>query len=415
MNRLFTLCVMIIVIITTPGKAISQTPLYKFNSYTLDSGTSNSVGAVYRFANVFTNVDALIKVIGISSGMTLRDIDRTADGYSEAFQPEYKISGVTNGYIDFKITFVTHATSTVVSQPNVSASGLDIDGSSSGSTLLKEYNKIDMGGGTYEYNTYNTQLIIAQSGTAYTATNTTGILFGALVDTAAKEVMYTVSSTNVSSLTYRVGANNQMTGSSNRYASLYFNKFVYQHFPLAISNLLSFNGSAIDKKVNLQWEIGANKYTKVVLEKSNNSSDFNKVSEYVVDVIDGGTKRFSYTDNSISDNVIFYRLKSTSESGHVEYSNILSFRFNTEKDTRLNVFPTIVQSVATVNIAVTEKTTGLLQVTDFSGRTVKQQQLTLNTGSNNITINGFERFLKGNYVVSVRTVTGVLARQIVVQ
>ncbi|MEQ1676595.1 MAG: T9SS type A sorting domain-containing protein [Chitinophagaceae bacterium] len=416
MKHLFTQCVLLLLIVSTPKIASSQLPpLYKFTSNTLDSGSSNSVGAVYRFHSVFTNVDALVKVTDISAGMTLRDIDRTADGYNEAFQPEYKISGLTTGYIDFKITFVTAGTSTITSQAAVAATGLDIDGSSNAGLLLKEFNRIDMGGGTYEYNSYSSQLIISQTGTAFTSNNLTGILFGALVDTSAKEVMYTVTSSNVSSMNFRVGAVNQMAGNSTRYASLYYNNFTYQHYPLSISNLVSFTGSAGNNKVDLKWSLTAIKPASMTLERSTNSSDFYTVSEYNQDAADGNTREYQYTDNNVFSDVVYYRLKSTNLAGHVEYSSILSFRMGKNTKKELTVYPSVIQTSATVNINAAERESALLLVTDISGRTVKQQQVALNSGTNSISVNGFERFLKGHYIISVRTASGIYSRPVIIQ
>lgn len=125
-----------------------------------------------------------------------------------------------------------------------------------------------MGGGSYEFNTYKSEITVSQAGTAITGANYTGNLYGALVDTAAKEVMYTVTHTNVGIMTFRVGSNNQTTGQSTRYASLYYKKFVYQHYPLAISGLMSFDAVAVNNKVKLGWELAADKYSKVVLEKA---------------------------------------------------------------------------------------------------------------------------------------------------
>jgi len=416
MKHFFTLGVLLFSIVVATKKSNAQLPpLYKFMNSTLDSGSANSVGAVYRFPNVITGVDALVKVTAISSGISLRDIDRTADGFQEAFQPEYRISGQANGYIDFKITFVNAGTSVIKSQGLLAASGLDIDGSSNSGLLLKEHNRIDMGGGTYEYNSFNSQIVVSKTGTAFTANNTTGVLFGALVDTAAKEVMYTVTSTGVATMTYRVGANNQMNGSSNRYASLYFNKFAYQHFPLAISNLLSFTGTAGDNKVDLKWTIAADKPCTIVLEKSNNAADFNTISQYQLDAPDGSRKGFDYTDNNIQGEVVYYRLRSTNAAGQTEYSNILPFRLNKTVKKQLAVYPSVIQTSATINITMTERENAMLLVTDFSGKVVKQQQVALTAGTNNITLNGFERFQGGNYIMALRTGAGVYTRQVIIQ
>lgn len=273
-----------------------------------------------------------------------------------------------------------------------------------------------MGGGTYEYNSFNSQIVIAQTGTAYTGTNATGVLFGALVDTSAKEVMFSVTSTNVSSMTFRVGANNQTNSTSTRYASLYFKKFIYQHFPLAISNLLTFEGTAGNNNVKLKWELAsAGTYKKIVLEKSYNATDFSQVIEYPIASSEVNTKDYDYTDNTITGDIVFYRLKATEGSGKIEYSNILSFRFDGRIKEQLKVYPTVITSYATASLYVTERTGAVVQVTDLSGRVVKQQQILLSAGSNNVTINGFERFLKGYYIVSVRTNASVLAQKVIVQ
>jgi hypothetical protein len=418
MKRLFTLCVVpLLLIIAVPKQSVSQlAPIYNFSSSSLESGSLNTVGAVYRFYNVYTGVDALVTIQNMTGGIALRNIDRTADGYPEAFQPEYRIPGRSNGYIDFNIQFVAAGTSTLVSQPFVDASGLDIDGSGTDPDFLKEFNTIDMGGGAYEFNSINNQIVVSQTGTAFTAANTTGVLFGALVDTAAKEVMFTVSSTNVSSMTFRVGADNQMSSNGNRYASLYYKKFDYQHFPLAISNLLSFTGSSENHNVNLKWEMVANKYSRVILEKSNNGADFINISEYVLDVPEGTRKDFRYTDYEVSSSTVFYRLKSVNETGHIDYSSILTFRLSNNSMVKtLNVYPSVIQSSATVNIKVAERENTSLVVTDFSGRKVMQQQVILNSGTNNIMVNGFDKFLKGIYVISLKTTSGVFTSKVIIQ
>ncbi len=395
-----------------PKKARSQQPPpLSFTTYTLDSGTANTIGAVYRFTNVALGVDALVKITAMTSGITLKNMDRTADGYQEAFQPEYRINSSTNAYIDFRITFVIAGTSVPTVRPLIAATGLDIDGSpGEGSSSLKEFNMIDMGGGSYEYNTYNSQLILSQAGTAITGANATGQLFGALVDTTAKEVMYTVTATNVTAMTYRVGSDNQNGSTSTRYASLYFKKFTYQHFPLAISGLLSFNGVAVNNRVNLSWELAADKYSRVILEKSNTAANFSPVYEEMT----GSHTKSGYTDADLQGNQVFYRLKAIGISGKTEYSSIISVKLNSST-AEMKVSPSLIRSGTTVGIEVKEKTDAVLLVSDLSGRIVKQQKINLQAGSNNIALGGFENYTKGNYVVAVRTAGQLYTKKVVVQ
>jgi hypothetical protein len=412
-THLYAVCMTVcFFVIISSHKAHSQSaPIYKFNSSTLDSGTALTVGAVYRFHNVAIGVDALVKITSATAGITLRNIDRTIDGYDEAFQPEYRINGNANAYIDFRISFVTAGTSTATNLPNVNASGLDIDGSPNGGTSLKEFNRIDMGGGTYEFNTYNTEITVAQAGTAITGSNTTGNLFGALVDTAAKQVMFTVTNTNVSVMTYRVGSNNQTSAVSTRYASLYYKKFTYQHFPLAISGLMSFDAVAENKKVKLSWELVADKYSKVILERSNTAANFTQVYE----AGSGSFAKSGYTDADVQSAQVFYRLKTITLEGKTEYSSIISVKLNGAMSNDMKVYPSLIQSGTTVAVDMKEKTEGLLMVTDLAGRVVKQQKLNLQAGSNSIAVDGFDNFASGNYIVALRTPAVMYTKKVVVQ
>ena len=399
------------VIFSTEKSQAQAAPIFSFSSYSLESGTALSNGAVYRFSNVTTGVDALVTISAVTSGITLRNIDRTIDGYGEAFQPEYRINGNTNGYIEFQIRFVNSGTSTTSNRPIVSATGLDIDGSPSGSNSLKEFNRIDMGGGSYEFNSYNAELTVSQSGTAVSGNNYTGNLFGALVDTTAKEVMFSVTNTNVGSMTYRIGSNNETSGSSTRYASLYYKKFTYQHFPLAISGLMSFDGVAVNNKVKLSWELAANKYSKVVLEKSNTSANFTKVYE----ANSGSFDHSGYTDADVQGGQLFYRLCATNLEGKTEYSSVIAVKVSGLVKNEMNVYPSLIQTGATLAVALAEKTEGTVLISDLSGRIVKQKKVNLQAGSNSIAVDGFDNFAKGNYIVALRTPAVVYSRKVVVQ
>lgn len=418
MKRIITLVVIAVQFFTVPSTVSAQTaPLYSFVSPTLDSGSALTTGAVYRFSNVRPGVDAFVKVVGMSSGISLRDIDRTADGYGVALQPEYRVSSGTNGFIDFRITFVNTGGNTPVTQTLVSATGLDIDGSFSGSgtpgsNVLKEYNRIDMGGGVAEYNSFNSELIMSQTGTAFTGANNTGILFGALVDTSAKQVMYSVTNGNVSVINYRVGANNQTGSSSTRYASLYFKTFTYQHFPLALTGLMNLQGSIQANNIALSWELTSGKYHTVTLERSYHSTDFVAVSSFD---LTGGQTRFNYTDRGLKAGNVFYRLRGVTETGKTEYSQVILFRVGEEQNDQMKLYPTLVSSAVTMSVTMPEKTNATVIVTDFSGRVVKQQNLVLNSGTNNLSLDGFERFSKGNYIVILRTATTKMSKQIIVR
>jgi hypothetical protein len=412
------ICALFFLIAIMAFGAQSQAPIYKFKNPTLISGSGGAVNAVYRFPNVTTNVDALVKIQNKVGNITLQNIDRTADGYDEAFQPEYKIGSLTNAYFEFLITFVHTGTNTSFLQSKVDVSALDIDGATSGLLTLKEFNRVDMAGGLCTFNTLGSELSLSQIGTAFEGDNITGNLFGALVDTSAKEVMFSVTNSNVTSFTYRVGATTLLSSSNTRYASLYFKKFNYpQGSVLSVSNLSAFNGSSGEGKTKLKWTLTAgNTANNVVLEKSYTGTDFQPLAEFWVN-LNGNTQRdFDYADNKTAEkSSSYYRLKITSNNGKVQYSNILHFQNETKDANMLAVYPSLVQSTTTVNYQSAEKQNAVIFITDMSGRTMKQQNVLLEQGTNSILVAGFDRFRKGNYIVSVNTAQQRSAKQIIVQ
>lgn len=389
-------------------------PDYRFENPTLISGTDKQVGAIYRFPTVKTGLDALVEVKSISSGVSLNKIDRTSDGYSEAFQPEIKVNGLTNGYVDFKITFVTINTSTPVVQANVNASALDIDGQINGSGILYEYNRMDMGGGHYDFNVTSGQLVVSQLGTAFTAMNLTGIMFGASVDTGAHDNMFTVMGGNISSFTFRAGANNGMSGSSTRYSSLYFMKFNYDNgVPLALPKIQNFQGNKKDNNITLSWKMEQSDDLKsVILEKSAGGKNYEEVGGFY------SAKQTSlqnqYTDNDINSANVYYRLKLISISGEIKYSNVLVFKMGDDNlSKKLEVYPSAFTTQFTAKINATLNETGTLQMIDFSGRVVYQKQINLQAGVNNILVTDINIHSKGNYIIAFKSVNSLLTRKVI--
>ncbi|HET6995698.1 MAG TPA: T9SS type A sorting domain-containing protein [Chitinophagaceae bacterium] len=415
-----TSCLFVLALSIITNKATSQTtppPIYKFQNPTLVSGTGGTVNATYRFPSVAPGVDALVKITNMAGGITLVNIDRTADGYGEAFQPEYQVPAASNGYIDFRIIFVAPGNSTPKEQALVDCSGLDIDGSLYSGVALKEYNNIDLHGGICTFNLLNSEIAVSQNGTGFLANNITGNLFGTLVDTAATQVMYSVRNQKVDTFYYRVGANNLLPGVVPRYASLYFKRFLYPTTGvLSVNSLAGFSGVSQNNEIKLQWSLSeGNNARNIVLEKSATANGFYPTAEFPVNQDGKIQQDFDYTDNRNVKGSVFYRLKITAADGRIQYSNVLHFQNGGKDESVLNVFPTVVQSTATVNINVPEKQNAVLSITDMAGRIVKQILLALQEGNNSLLVSGIDRFQKGNYIVSVNTGRLKLSSQIVVQ
>ena len=108
-------------------------PELSFVNPVLKSGTANKEGAVYRFSNITTGVDAEIKLKKFSrNDIVMKNFDNSALGWNKAFQPEFGLPGVVqpnqNWYIDFEMTFFEAGTNKKKKVQKADFTALDVDG-----------------------------------------------------------------------------------------------------------------------------------------------------------------------------------------------------------------------------------------------------------------------------------------------
>lgn len=408
---------LLILALALQGISYAQPPIYSFKNPVLVSGVSGQVNAVYRFPNVYTGLDARVKIVAKTGGISLVSIDRTLDGYAEAFQPEYQMNANSNGYFEFQVTFVKAGTTTPMEQLTVDVSGLDIDGTIYGGKSLREFNRIDMKGGICHFDLNYNEIAVTEIGDAFEATNVTGNLYGTLVDTAASAVMYSVRSYYVDTFYYRVGSYNQMAYGMSRYASLYFKRFTYPNQGvLSTTNLESFTGLDQDNSIRLQWSLTVgNSATSVVLEKQVGEEAFSDLVQYWVNM-EGNTQRaFTYTDGRTEGKAVGYRLRITDASGKVGYSNILYFRNRRDANGMMTIYPTITSEAVTVNYSAIARENATILVLDMSGRVMKKESVLLQKGNNSFRVGGFDRYRSGAYVLVMQTPSGNISQQLIVQ
>ena len=116
------------------GSFLSEQTFLNFQNPVAEPGTTNgnyNVGAVYRFPNVTTDIDALVEITSLNNA-TLTEIDINNFGVQSAFQPQVLANSTNQGQysVDFDIDFVQSGTNTPVELRRVLATGIDIDGDS---------------------------------------------------------------------------------------------------------------------------------------------------------------------------------------------------------------------------------------------------------------------------------------------
>jgi hypothetical protein len=145
--------------------------------------------------------------------------------------------------------------------------------------------------------------------------------------------------------------------------------------PLAL-NLLNFSAKAQNKVVTLKWTIDPSSTSmNFDVERSIDNSYFEKVS--TINVANGVTS-YQTTDQPSSNRVIFYRLRSETTTGHVEYSKIIAVNIAGKSDFSFqsNLVSSILNVDAADNISVS--------IINMSGAVLSNHKLTMGTNQINV-------------------------------
>lgn len=315
-----------------------------FKNSTLKSGVAGQDGAVYRFANVTTNIDAFVTITDRSdSKVKLESIDLTNTGWDKAWQPQVTYNNGTvprslDWWMEFEVSFWDTKNNKAAILKNFDLSGLDIDGNGD---RIREYISFFK---QKSYTLENRSLL----GATNCILNLLGINIGGKrfdgplrtwdgIDPTATDVMVTNRYENASSLRIRTGATS--TGNSSaadRMYALWFKSFTYEN-PVTVVLpvvLTSFDARLDAKKVVLNWTSAQEKnFSHYVVEKSSNGSDFNDAAIVFANGSETSSASYSYHDlNTASKGVVYYRLKMVDIDKNVKYSSTRIIRFGEEKE-----------------------------------------------------------------------------------
>jgi len=87
--------------------------------------------------------------------------------------------------------------------------------------------------------------------------------------------------------------------------------------------------------------------------------------------------------------------------GTIKYSNILSFRSNSDNDASFKVYQSAIESTATLNIKSTRTSPASFRLVDYSGQTVHQETLNVQEGANMLLLNKIGQVRSGNYIAVI--------------
>ncbi|MEP3050075.1 MAG: DUF11 domain-containing protein [Erythrobacter sp.] len=111
-----------------------QVQSLNFSNGTLTGGSNLQPGAVYRYSNVTTGVDAEFRILSFQNGASIATFDNDA-GLNRNLQPELIPNPAGGGFVNFSITFFQAGTNSLLNL-DITATQIDVDGDSA---TLREF------------------------------------------------------------------------------------------------------------------------------------------------------------------------------------------------------------------------------------------------------------------------------------
>jgi hypothetical protein len=351
----------------------------------------NVQGSRWRFSNVAPSdhpneIDAIVTIDTVNNAL-LTDFDTDVFTYAEAFSPRLVVPGHSKGFVGFTITFVIAGTTTPLIQDSIPATPIDIDGTSDDMTGLYEWDKLDLNGGHAEYMKSTTEIQLTQNGTEAMAINIAGIDHPG-IDTASRDIMYTVVKYNGSSLHYEIGVVNNFDDPLGRLKALYFKTFDYDDatfVPLPVY-IEHFSGAPLQKGTLLQWNGSNNEEIRQfnIQFKQASNPDFKSIGAVTASNT-SGSENYSFRDAAIVTDGM-YRIEIELKNGKKIYSSILLIKAAKVYLSNISVSPNPATNDATVSISSLASGPGKLELYDCDGKKLRSKQIQLKEGANSLAI-----------------------------
>ena len=194
---------------------------FSFSNPSLEPNTGADLqpGAVYRFSNVTSGIDALVEIEQFNNDASLEAIDNAGAGSPDAFQPILNPDS-SDSSVDFIITWVLSGTNIPMPVFAFNASGVDIDGD--GGNLMEYIELNNFSNYLLENPTELTDTYDSSTATGRFKSKTPSNQAG--IEINATSNLVTAEYTDASGFRYRTGAIDEGTilSTTNRLNSLNF-------------------------------------------------------------------------------------------------------------------------------------------------------------------------------------------------
>ena len=415
--------ILIMILQITHSMKAQVLPELVFDNPVLENGTALKKGAEYRFSNVATGLDAIVKIKDVSdNNVVISSIDKNTTGWNKAFQPELGRAGTApkndNWWVEFEIKFVGAGTSDKRVIQEFFATSLDVDGDNRDLqewVAVEKVKKLILSNASMLASTITN--VDNTNGNDYLITGTKVNFAG--IDTTAAPVMATYQFQNTDKITIRLGAKttNYSTSASMRMNAVWFKEFSMAIPAILPVKLVSFSAMLIKDKVDLAWtatnEVNISNY---VIEKSTDGLNFSNTGIVFAENNTTEKTNYNFTDHlgGAAAAILYYRLRAADNYGNSKYSDTRIIRLNTEQNQMIKIetYPNPVVNEIRVTVPdAWQNKRAVYEIYSVNGNLVKRTEISNSSQTETLAVNNL---LPATYVVLVKC-KGEVARKIIIK
>lgn len=401
-------------------------PELVFQNPVLTSGEAGKDGAIYKFSNVATGIDATVKIVGRSgTSVVLTNIDVANMGWTKAFQPQLGIQGNVpanqNWWMDFQMCFCKAGTTDKQKIKGFQVTAIDVDGDGVSIQEYLQMNRVK----SVAYCPINYLIDatpVSMSNNAESSDdNNKGVdklavgpvMNYANIDTLGTPVMSTYTYEDKDMITFRYGAKSGavISNAGERLNSLWFKAFQLTPPSILPIAFYSFTTSYDKNSVQLAWSADTKDIAgNFSVEKSTDGKSFAAIA--VVAATGTTLSSYQYKDENASSatGIIYYRILSKEKTGEIKYSPIRVVRLSKDVTGTLAIYPNPVQATANLTLPAAWQSKPVV-VNIFNSAGIQVQAISIATASQTETLN-FQNLSKGIYVVKAQCEGAVAAQRI---
>lgn len=148
------------------------------------------------------------------------------------------------------------------------------------------------------------------------------------------------------------------------------------------------------------------------VERSSDCIHFSAVGQVNYSAVNGDQHTYSFIDASPISKAC-YRIRAMDRNGLAHYSSTVMVQSHANGMLRLLPNPAV--SALTLSVQSSREGSVLLQLMDMNGKILRKETMPVRAGSNALSMEGLERFARGQYLVKLSTPEGVMVQKLLLQ